>query len=868
MKALAASSELGARRIISRQQSLFLSQRWNATGETIISFLPRPYPSTLVTYPVSHLQRNITAGFHTCRVLSETENKSRNGDPLEIQSDISRPLITAEDEHLRKEENDDDDDDRYGRFDDDENDDLWKEYYNSDEKSREDSSDVPLTKRLWLDPKSPLKERVNRFVNSPLGSMHHLDITIGSIDLIKQCGKLHSFEGMKYAQDILDRLIEEKRHVNANNTWPVMVVPDRPFQYVMYGWANLCRRVPFASQRMREVLDIMIQENADDKETKERILKERSKPASDDDTDNQNPILTSEDTTEDLFADISCQPTVSTYNTLLQGLSQAAMRSIQAAIEAEEVLSVMEKMHRNRGWHTKPNTRSYSLVLNAFAKCRHDSAGERAEKVLREMIRRHEQDMEAYRAEYQEDYDLHTVENNRRRIVSPDVVAYTSVIQAYGNSQKPGSAEKALALLSELIHSENPAVQVDAFAFANTINVYSKMAAKKASPESRNQAAMRAEEIWWLYVEELERRMGDDSGQTNLEASIVPFNAALKAIAASFTKQSPHQAEELLFKLLEQNNQNYHIYPNTISFNTVMQAWANASKVETSTGPERAEDLLKLLKTSALDDDPSRRVHPNVQSYVIVMNAYAVSRRTDSVAQVHRLLTELLGEARERLFKEDESINAVPFTVLLKAVAKSSKKDDDNIAAVEDPFGVGMDERDKLPIDPYSVAFQTYSEMKFDVHGLGVQPDHFVFSAMLDVIAVHTDMDSVERRQRVNEVFEDACQAGQVSSLVVRSLQNACPNEAFLKELLQLPRGESVTSMETVNVFQRQWTRFVPPQFRRVTKRKDSFLAKSNSKPFQRSKDHGKNKNANNQLDIERRPRKAMQAAKNKDFIF
>jgi hypothetical protein len=785
-----------------------------------------------------------------------------------------RLLEESLEEAEEKEENqlyqDDDDDLQYSQYDDYDNDHgrrFTKSHHSNDEETggMDDDSEFPLSKRLWLDPKSPIKERVNRFVNTPLGTMHHLDIKIASIDLIRQCGKLHSFEGMKYAQDILDRLIEEKRHVNAaaDNTWPLIVVPDRPFQYVMYGWANLCKRVPFASQRMREVLDLMIQEATYDKETKERVMAERTK-------ETNNQMQTEEETTvDDLFEGITCEPTVATYNTLLQGLTQAATRSIQAAIEAEEVLSVMDKMHQRRGWHTKPNTRSYSLVLNAYAKCNHNTAGERAENVLREMIHRHEQEMEAYHEDHGKDYDLQQPEKNRRRIVTPDAVAYTSVIQAHGNSQKAGAAEKALVLLSELIHSDNPAVQADAFAFANTINVFSKMAAKKASPEARTEAAVRAEEIWWLYVDALKKKKKKNQDTTNgLTSSIVPFNAALKSISNSFTEMSPHLAEELLFKLLEPElHESIQLRPDTVSFNTVMQAWANASKVDKSAAPERAEELLKLLKESSMDEDYSKRIYPNVQSYVVVMNAYAVSRRNDSVFHVHRLLTELLGDARKLYFHGDEEINAVPFTVLLKAIVKSNRQSKEEEVAMEDPFGVQTNEAMLArTADPYTLALETYSELKFDVHGLGVQPDHFAFAAMLDVIAVHTDPESVERRQRISEIFEDACQAGQVSSLLVRSLQNACPNEIVLKGILQLPQSDFSTSIESVNVFPRQWTRFVPPQFRRVTNRKDHFHAKSKSK--QRLSTRG-GKNLKNGSDSEYQPRRRnKQATHSKDHIF
>ena len=127
-----------------------------------------------------------------------------------------------------------------------------------------------------------------------------------------------------------------------------------------------------------------------------------------------------------------------------------------------------------------------------------------------------------------------------------------------------------------------------------------------------------------------------------------------------------------------------------VSFNTVMQAWANAAKVDSNSAPERAEEILKLLQASAKDDDPAKRIYPDEQSYVAVMNAYAVARRNDSIYHTRRLLNDLVREGAEQYLENDKKISAVPFTVMLKAVAKSdpSRGDENPAELQEDPFGV------------------------------------------------------------------------------------------------------------------------------------------------------------------------------------
>ncbi len=688
-----------------------------------------------------------------------------------------------------------------------------------------DDENDPEKDRIWMDPEHPLEQRVDRFVNQPLGSIHHLDIKLTSLDLIKECGKLSSFEGMKKAQEILDRLIEEKKYVNnSDETTTIVIIPDRPFKMVMYGWANLCKKVKFAPQRMREVLDLMIQEAEYDKKIRDTVAVSRiqDEESSSDDSHDDN-------TQDGVFAGLSCEPTVDIYNTLLQGLSQAATRSIQAAIESEQALKKMGKIHRGRGWHTKPNTRSYSLVLNAYANSNHATAGDRAESVLRDMIDCHEYERQDYLEEYGIEYNTEDDELNDRKIVTPDAIAYTMVIQAHGNSDSAASADKALMLLHELIESEN--LQPDSFCFANTITAFSKMAARKKNPKHRVEAAERAEDILWIMVDLLENEKFELK-----DVSIVPFNACLNAWAQSFTPESPYRAEELLHKLLDPDLQAItQVRPNTVSFNTCIQAWSKACKFQESAEPAKAEELLTLLVKLSEDDDSSG-LRPDIRSYATVMNAYALSQKQDSVVQTRRLLMDLIQEGRGKFFETHgkDKMNAHPFTIVLKAASNCKTTES---SEEESDFG----EESNILEDPYTIALETYLDLLDDKFDLGVRPDHFVFAEMLNVVAKHTDSESIERRQRIEEVFGDACSAGQVSSLVVKAMQSACPNDIILADLLRL-RG-SVASIESVNMFPRQWTSKVPQEFRRVASRKDHF--QKQSKFFRKGKE-GKGK-ANNQ---------------------
>jgi PPR repeat len=745
----------------------------------------------------------------------------------------------------------------YDQFDDEDNDDdidyddtfrARNERWNNSSSSSSSSSSSPRAskpsysrqeRRLFMNPKASLEERVDRLIRVELGSLHPLDIVLTSVELIREAGKRRSFEGMKYAHDVMDRIIEEKHYVNAQrskdgSTPPpyAIVIPERTFEVLMYGWSNLCRKVPIAPQRMREVLDLMIQE-AEYDETLRKERQEEGFPLPDYSNvsirrgKDEEQQLQSDMDPATMFAGLSCQPTVGIYNTLLNGLAQASYRSIASANEAEDVLRRMERLSRGKGWHVKPNTKSFMTVITAFSRTKHPSAGERAEGILRRMIQYQEKQLESSASAQNEidndnDHD-HPMESNRK-IVTPDAMAYTAVMQAYGESDAPGSAERALMLLTEVLESSDPNLQPDAFIFAATINAFAKQAAKLNAAEARLDAAEAAEGILWLMVESLENReiKGD---------LVVPFNNCLIAWANANLRESPRRAEAILQRMLDPNSS---IRPSNVTFNSCMQVWARAARQDPE-APKYAEDLLQLMEQT---DD----VEADVVSYTTLIGAYAKSSRLDKAFQARRIIEILLANLATMPLAARESISAVPFTVVLSAVASAKPSTQPTTIADNDPFGVesdGMTTED----DPYMVALKTYDEVVHDLYDLGISPDHLFFATMVDVIAAYTSSESIERRQRLERVFEDACSAGEVSSMVVQALVKACPSRDMLVGLLQVFSWP----VDTVNAFPREWTRKVLPNFKKLklaggpnSKRKSDNRKQDNRKPDNRRPDRNR----------------------------
>ena len=692
---------------------------------------------------------------------------------------------------------------------------------------------ISTNKRIWLDPSTTIQDRVNRFVNQRLGTLHPLDITLASVDLIRECGKMKSFEGMKYAHDILDRLLEEKRHVNNASSYSsnpkqhqLVWISERPFKVLMYGWANLCPTTPLAPKRMREIIELMIQEAEYDKVIKLELSKQGQESTS---LDNQK-----EEEFETILENVSCQPTIEIYNTILQGLVSASSRSIAAAGEAEKLLNTMRGRNRKRGWHTKPNSKSFTLAITAFCQTNHRTAGDRAEAILRQMIQYHKVEKDLYYNETGKEYNDNDVNENKRKIVTPDTISYSAVIQAHAQSDKEGSAEKALNLLSELLSqsNDNPALSPDAFVFANTINAYAKMAGRKKTRKGRLEAAEKAEYILWLMVEVLkqttekkhEEKTFEIGTKNAFQLNLIPFNACLHAWAQSNVPESAPRAEKLLQEMLEPKFQEMSggVQPNTTSFNTCMTAWAKASR-RVSNAPEKAEQLLNMMATGIdekgndIKDTTNRaiRAKPDVRSYCIVMSAYAKSNRKDKASQARRVLNTLLS-------LRPENLTAVPFTTVLNAVAHSSTDVEGDQQAVLQDWE--EDDESTINTDPYTIALETYLELQEDTYNVGVKADHIAYATMLDVLGKHTEKDSIERRQRIESVFDDARMSGQVSSLVLHSLLKVCPSQDMIEALLEYTDPNSI---QNINVLPREWTRNVGPKYRKLETNNKRYQGKT-----------------------------------------
>jgi hypothetical protein len=391
----------------------------------------------------------------------------------------------------------------------------------------------------WLDVNLSVESRVQELLEA--SDLHPADLHDDAMqDLVKKCCQIGNFEGMQLAQDVVDRLLVEKKRLQA--TGMTILVPVHLIQTLLYGWAVLASTLRVAEKRMREVLQLAIEEAKQDAATF------ATKPH--------------ESIAEN-------QPTVHLFNTYLQGLSNAARLLPQAALNGEAMLYEMSEYNRTLGWHTKPNTRSYTHVISAFANTGHPGSGQRAYNMLRRMQQVHAFEKEAYLQDYGVPYNMIDLSANKRHIVTPDAAVYTSTMKALIESKQ--APEKAMDLLNEAMQTEG--VRLDEGLFTMTIKSLGSMIETERNALKRIKSAKQAEDILLMMVEYAKTKdFATDDGDANTERNgplLAGYNACMDTWARSYSVEAAPHCESILQTMI-QGEDNATVKPNTVSFNTCL----------------------------------------------------------------------------------------------------------------------------------------------------------------------------------------------------------------------------------------------------------------------------------------------------------
>jgi hypothetical protein len=410
-----------------------------------------------------------------------------------------------------------------------------------------------------------------------------------------------------------------------------------------------------------------------------------------------------------------------------------------------------------------PDTVSYNSCLNALAKTSSRHAGSAAtlsQELLQEMEELHVLQTKANQLWYQKNHDGMLADDELsmgppRIRVKPNVRTYSTVMDAWGRQGTRDGACAAQALLDRLASkyqaTQDFALQPNAISYNTVMNAWAKAGAKE-------EGALQCEALL------------DDMGNLS---DVISYNAVLHAWARSGAPDAGNRAETILRDM-------WHVQPNGRTYTTVMDAWSRSHGCEDSAA--RAYELL-LESEEIAEREGDDNMKPNCISYATVINAYALSKTEPFKAhKAFRLL--------QRMNKNpDIRPNHVAYNSVLNACATSCPN-------------AYQENLQRLPQDPanhmtlpdmvrtlYQQLIDDNDNDNDNPQGASspppyphLQPDHYTFGTVLKAIAnlFWGEPDQVEFCQ---QVFQEACNRGQVTFGVLFQLRQAAPSEVYRQML-------------------------------------------------------------------------------------
>jgi hypothetical protein len=226
----------------------------------------------------------------------------------------------------------------------------------------------------------------------------------------------------------------------------------------------------------------------------------------------------------------------------------------------------------------EPNVKLWSIVLEGWCKRTGISkiALARAESLLAEMEDAW-QDLDEENGEGGNG----TRGNITSNVPPPNCIAYTSYMGALARSKEHDLARKAEATL---VRMQEFGVTPDVVAYTSVLNCWSRAVSRK----EREMAASRALRI----IEEMERMYS--KGLDHAKPNHITYAAAIKAIGNSLDPSAPQLAEDLLRRMyrLSSSQKISNLKPTTATWNAVLNALSRATGNKKVRYARKAEQML------------------------------------------------------------------------------------------------------------------------------------------------------------------------------------------------------------------------------------------------------------------------------------
>ena len=346
-------------------------------------------------------------------------------------------------------------------------------------------------------------------------------------------------------------------------------------------------------------------------------------------------------------------------------------RNPKAASKAEQMVRRMWALYEKTGeTDFQPDLQAYNLWIHAVAKSRPPQNTNNSKNRRNKNSRRPELATASITEETPPGKRAESIlQEMRDKGVPPNVVSYTSVMDAYanqgrwGDSNAPAEAERVLFdLLERSEYSSN--LQVTAVTSDAVLNAW----AQQGTWES----AERAQQI----LERLEAMtMTASKSSTGVAKQVRPTAHSYATVINAWAKsgggaEAAKRAQAILDRLLmksKQQNDEDAVKPDTVIFNAVIGAWASSGDPQCGS---KAVELLRQMKD--LDQGLyCENCQPDVVTYNSILSAWSRSGHMNAATQAEKILKDMI-VARKEDPESNPAPNVISYNTVLHAWSKST----------------------------------------------------------------------------------------------------------------------------------------------------------------------------------------------------
>eukprot|EP00980_Cylindrotheca_fusiformis_P009217 scaffold2004_cov101-Cylindrotheca_fusiformis.AAC.7 len=429
------------------------------------------------------------------------------------------------------------------------------------------------------------------------------------------------------------------------------------------------------------------------------------------------------------------------FHIVMNGWAKA--QNYNSGLRAEELYQQMGCMSQNDK-HLKPNHRSLTALIDAWAKSGHEQSYDRIRDLLQQTLQNKQPSLDLVgfhtvlqalssssnrnnkrdprRAAETCEHILNIMEQQQHQ-VQPNAQTYSLIIHAWAQceayEQQGRAAERAELLLHHMmkLHAEGVDVKPNKFTFTTCMAAWSRC----HQPE-RAQALL--QQLADLYERTQDPDLKPDTAAGNTvilawsrsnrsdavektkealanlpsQPNIVSYNAMLHAYSrAGMFKEAMELVEQL-----EENDDETTLIPDVVSYNCLLNACAK-SNTDMEMAGEKAEQVLARMKTLGLN--------PTSTSYTSVVQAHSRSLSSNPANAVYRVYQQAL--------ESEAELDDIFFVAILQAYAREReyKKEALNMAKEAFDHAVGTQKRttsDLLSVAMLEACFQLTEESRND----------------------------------------------------------------------------------------------------------------------------------------------------------